>query len=296
MPPTAAAKSNSSIRVTVGVSRYEQTAGALIALLILLGICVFIMLSIWLAGRLAPGLERTVEIALHEGSGGDPDSTTTEGMLIEAPDLAEIAQEVREPLETFQDTLLAVDQLVKTPDTQLLNLLEPQQVRTGGRSQGTGSEPAYGEGGGAGGVQRGQRWEIRYPSGIAKDVYAVQLDFFGIELAAVARDGRIEYVRNVSSPRPTIERDRSGPERRLFMTWREGSPRREADKQVLEGAGINTLGKTLAQFLPDELERTMARLELEFAGRKPGTIQKTVFAVRPKGAGFEMYVDEQIAR
>ncbi len=295
MPPVVA-KSNVRRSSAVGVSRYEQAAGALIALLILLGISVFVMLAIWLAGRFTPGLERTVGIVLHEGSGGDPDSTSTEGMLIEAPEVAELAQEVREPLESFQDTLSAVDQLVKTPDSQLLNLLEPQQPRTPGRSQGTGDEPAHGTGGGAGGVPRGQRWEIRYQSGISKEIYAAQLDFLGIELAAVSNDGRIEYLRNVSNSQPTVDRRRTDPERRLFMTWREGSPRREADKQILDAAGIATLGKTLAQFIPDELERTMVRLELEFAGRKPGTIEKTVFAIRSRGGGFELFVDEQTGR
>ena len=295
MPPVVA-KSNVRRSSTVGVSRYEQTAGALISLLILLGISVFVMLAVWLAGRFTPGLERTVGIVLHEGSGGDPDSTSTEGMLIEAPEVAELAQEVREPLESFQNTVSAVDQLVKTPDSQLLNLLEPQQPRTPGRSQGTGEEPAHGTGGGAGGVPRGQRWEIRYPSGISKEIYAAQLDFLGIELAAVSNDGRLEYLRNVSDSQPIVDRRRTGPERRLFMTWREGSPRREADKQILEPAGIATLGKTLAQFIPDELERTMVRLESEFAGRKPGTIEKTVFAIRSRSGGFELFVDEQTGR
>lgn len=294
---SVAAKSKNPRNTSLGgVSRYDQAAGMLIALLILLGLVVFVMLSIWLAARFTPGLEGTVEIALHEGSGGDPESTTTEGMFIDAPEVTELAAEVREPLESFRETLQSVDQLVKSPDTELLNLLEPEQVSPGGRSMGTGDRPAHGEGGGAGGVQRGQRWEIRYQSGITKEVYARQLDYFGIELAAVSRDGRIEYVRDFTRPQPTIDRSRAGPERRLYMTWREGSPRRETDRLVLEQAGVVTVGKTLAQFIPDSLEQSMVRLELAFANRKPGTIAKTIFAIRPQGAGFEMYVDEQTAK
>jgi hypothetical protein len=77
------------------------------------------------------------------------------------------------------------------------------------------------------------------------------------------------------------------------MQWRRGSARLEADRKLLESAGVSTADKTLVQFIPTDLEDRLARLEFDFAKRAAGKIRKTRFATRAIGTGFEFFVEDQ---
>jgi hypothetical protein len=275
-----------------GVSTYDRAAGLLIAAIVLLGLCVVVLLFAFLAGQLAPPRERTVPVVVHEGSGGDPTSVDPSGMLIDVPATDEISRETTIPLESFQETIQSVDQLVKTRQSDIIELMMLEPSRPS-RSTGSGNSPAAGTGGGAGGIARKRRWEIHYGAGSSLEEYARQLDFFKIELAAVSADGSATYARDFSNPSATIDRSRSGPEHRLTMTWQAGSPRREIDRRLLEKVGVETLGKTLVQCLPAELESRLEQLEYDFAKRTPERVEHTRFAIRASGAGYEMYVAEQ---
>src|SRR5687768_9139815 len=210
----------------VRVSAYDRAAGLLIATIVLLGVCVVVLLFAFLAGQFAPRRERTVPVVVHEGTGGDPTSVDTSGMLLDVPATDAISKETNIPLESFQETIESVDRLVKTRQSDIIELmaLEPT-VPT--RSTGSGNAPAAGTGGGAGGIARRRRWEIHYGAGASLEEYARQLDFFKIELAAVSGDGTATYARDLSQPSATIDRSRTGPEHRLTMVWQAGSPRRE---------------------------------------------------------------------
>jgi hypothetical protein len=277
------------------VSAYDRAASLLIATLVLLGLSVLVLLFAFLAGQFAPLRERTVPVVIHEGSGGDPTSADSSGMLLDVPATDAISKETSIPLESFQETIEAVDRLVKTREADIIELLafEPS---TPSRTTGSGDSPAAGTGGGAGGIARRRRWEIYYEAGTSLDEYARRLDFFGIELAAVSGDGSATYARDLSKPVATIDRARPGPERRLTMTWQAGSPRRETDRKLLEKVGVETLGHTLVQCLPAELESKLERLEYDFAKRTPDRVEHTRFAIRAAGQGYEMYVAEQTGR
>lgn len=296
---SAVSRRTSSVRKSVGVegvSSYERAAGLLISLLMLLGLSVAVLLFVWLGSKLTSHT-RTVPVVLEpEKHGGDPLGVSAEGQLLEAPSVQEIKRETQLALPEFRSTLAAVDDLLADRRTELettLDRLENESVG-GGRSTGTGDAPAFGSGEGNGGLSRSQRWELRFASDDTLDGYRRELDYFGIELAAVSADGRIEYVRGFSRPQPTIDRERSEPETRMYMQWRRGSPRLAADRKLLESAGIDVAGKTLVQFLPAALEERLARLEFEYAKREARKIRKTRFATRPVGDGFEPYVEEQI--
>jgi hypothetical protein len=267
----------------------------LIATIVLLASCVVVLLFAFFAGQWAPRRERTVPVVVHEGTGGDPTSVNPMGMLLDVPPTDAVSRDTKIPLESFQETIESVDRLVKTRQSDILELLAAEPS-TPSRSTGSGDSPAAGTGDGTGGIARHRRWEIHYGAGGSLEEYARQLDFFGIELAAVAGDGTAIYARNLSRPAATIDRGRKGADHRLTMTWQAGSARREADRQLLEKVGVETLGKTLVQCLPAELESKLERLEYDFAKRTPERVEHTRFAIRPTNSGFEMYVAEQIGR
>lgn len=278
-----------------GISRYDRVAGLIVSFVIMLGLAVGILLFIWLAGRYAADGGRMVPVVFHPGDGGDSASLDTAGLQLEAPSLQEIERETDLPLPGLRDSLTMVEQIVTSNAVELTNLDRTLMPSTagGGAALGTGDQAAFGSGGGSG-VARGDRWEIQFTPGITLEEYSRQLDHFQIELAAVSPTGQIEYVRNLSKRPPTVDRERAQPETRLFMSWREGSPRRDADRKLLELAGISTTGKQFVQFVSPELEQTLAALEQKFANRDPRTIRRTRFSVRSTSAGFEFFVTEQV--
>ena len=277
------------------VSRYDRVAGLLVALLILLATAVAVLLFMWLAGRYAD-TGHAVPVVVYPGEGGDPSSIDVTGMALAAPTFQEIERETDLPMAGFTNAAALIDQVIVNRSAEVANLTQSLALPTsgGGSTMGAGDKPAFGDGPGSGGVARGERWEITYAGGVSLDEYRKQLDFFGIELAAISRARTVEYVRNFTQPAPDIDRRREGDETRLFMSWRPGSARQESDRRLLETAGIFVGDKEVVQFIPPEIEQTLAKLEFEFAGRDPRTIRRTLFGVRPHGDGFQFYVAEQV--
>lgn len=278
-----------------GVTRYDHVAALIVSLLILVGISVGVLLFIWLGSKLS-ARTRTVPVVLQtEPTGGNLSGTSTDGMTLDAPTVQEIQRETQIALPEFRRTLDAVDALLATDRAELETTLDRlEQISSGGgKSTGTGNAPAFGDGQGTGGFPRGVRWEIRFASDDTLDEYRRELDYFNIELGAVSRDGAVEYVRLFTQEPPTVDRNRISPEARLYMQWRRGSARLEADRRLLEAAGVSTAGKTLVQFIPTDLEARLAQLEYDYAKREPTKIRKTRFAARASGDKFEMFVESQ---
>jgi hypothetical protein len=280
--------------VLSAVSQYDRVAGLLISLLALLGMSVGILLFIWIGSKFVV-TTKTVPVVLEPASIGEgAPGSSGDGSSLEAPTLADLRRDTRVVLPDFRRALTAVDELVAEHREQLEAVAAPtEQTSAGGQGGGRGTGSGVGEGSGSG---RGGRWEIAYTEGSTLDEYCSELDFFRIELAAVGPDGKAEYCRNFTQPKPTVDRDRASPETRLFLQWREGSPRREADRALLEKAGIATGGKTIVQFIPAEVEQALAQLEYDFARRTAPQIYKTRFAVRSQGNRFQFVVQEQIPR
>jgi hypothetical protein len=167
-----------------------------------------------------------------------------------------------------------------------------------GRSRGTGDRVAKGNGDGEPGLPRPQRWEVEYPESNTLTEYAAIIDFFKIELAAVGDSSTIELASKFSQEQPAVRKlVASGNETRLYFSWRKGSSREAADRELLKKAGVETENRVLVQFIPEAVEQTLVTLEKSYAGRGAQDVRRTRFGVRKKDAGYEFYVmDQEAAR
>jgi hypothetical protein len=275
--------------VELKVSRYEQVSGMLIALLMILGAIVVLMALIWFSSQFnfrRPVVPVTVVDDLGGGGKGNstPDSEQT---------LDEVApEEVQEVQEVKIEQSLSE---VATAVTAQNMTLELMSGKTGfGKGEGTGMGDGRGPGpGGPGTAKELPAWEVRF-SATTLDVYAQQLDFFGIELG-VAGGGKstVDYASNLARPKPTRRVGEGAAEKRRYLLWRKG-PLASADKQLLAKAGIETEGRIVLQFVPEPTEKIMATLEAQYAkGRKLHEIRRTIFAVKGSPGKYEFVVAEQ---
>jgi hypothetical protein len=137
-------------------------------------------------------------------------------------------------------------------------------------------------------------WEIVFPDGISVQEYARQLDYFKIELAAVAKGGRAEYLFKVSSRKPEKRIGDATRDDRWRIAWVKGTLD-AADRSLLSKAGINTRDKQLLHFFPEPIEARLGQLERAHAQGRPDEIRRTRFEIRPltKDDGYEIVVVEQ---
>jgi hypothetical protein len=275
--------------VDLRVSAYERVASLLIALLFIVGFLVFTLFLVWWANR-AVAVNRPVEIKAVEDLAGRGDNALGIARDLEEPGVEELA-EVDTP--QLSDTLAAVTTAVTLQPATLDEMLgDAERV---GRGQGAGDSRGEGPGGEGDGnvVPRWDRWEIRFSAGLV-ETYARQLDFFGIELAAMGGGkAEVEYASRLSRPQP-VRRSASGEgETRLRFAWKSGQLQ-EFDRQLLAKAGVDVHERVVVQFAPASLENELARLEREHSqGRDVSEIRKTVFGVESAGDGFQLTVVRQ---
>ena len=279
-------------RIRLAVSAYERTAGWVISLNILFGFAVALMFLLWLGQKINFRDEQS-DVVLVENIAGRGDHAAGIARDIEAPGIDELPEETEPKVEQL---LEAVTDVVSSEAASLDSMQTAMLSSNAGQGLGDSRPPGpLGEGDNI--IPRGERWEIRYNSTSLR-AYARQLDFFGIELAAVGGGvNRIDYARNVQKSPPDR---RSGPggdsEQRLYMLWTAGALR-QFDQQLLQAAGIETTGRIVVQFYPASVENQLARLELDHARKNGKTsvkqIKETVFGVRGAGNGFEYFVQDQ---
>ncbi len=286
---------DSEARVGFTVSSYEQVASWIVALLVLVGFCVFALVLMWLTSR-AHVPVRLVPVELVEVSGGG-DMTVGQGSggALEAPNLEDLARQpelMTNSLPQLMATLpSAIARRKVAPSTQNLSG-DPNTSGTGGGGGGPGSGPGKGEG--RSGFTRADRWEIRLSEGISLEEYARRLDYFNIELGLVGPSPEILYVSRFRSKQPNQRTAPREADQRLFLSWRQGSLR-QADIDLVTRAGVNVNNRIILQFIPPELEEQLAQIEHKHAGRQPHEIRRTQFVVQPRGTGFEFVVIEQLA-
>lgn len=273
---------------SLGVSTYDRVASLLVALLILLGALVLAMFIVVLTMRVI-GTQKSVPVTFLEegnGRGDNAAGTARDADNSQADELDEFfPPEMDETIQTMSDLISA--------DMAKLDSLD-DQLATFGSGKGKGDSRKAGPMGEGGEdvVPRWERWQVRFASADA-DAYAKQLDFFGIELAAMG-GGKptVDYAAKVSQPNPVRRTGASDQEKRLYMTWRTGELI-EADKQLLAKAGVDTVNRVILQFYPPQTEAILADLEQKQAGtRNLKEIKRTVFGVRGKGT-YEFYVISQ---
>lgn len=271
------------------VSAQDRASSMVVALLIILGLIVFLMFAIWLSNRLVY-IPAPVPVTLAElGGGGRGDGTAGAEQQLEevSPEEVQDLQEV-----TVEQTLQAVTDAVST---QAVNLDAMEGGATGlGTGEGTGTGDGRGPGpGGPGTLTQLPDWEVRF-NATSIELYAAQLDFFGIELGAIGGGKKtVDYASKLSQPTPVTRVGPGEAEKRRYLVWRKG-PLAAADKSLLDNAKIDTTGRIILQFLPPAVEKQMQQLEADHAkGKKTEQIRRTVFGIRGGEGSYSFFVMEQ---
>ena len=278
------------------VTGYERVSSFLMAIVVGLCLSVFSAVAVYVASQPDRSNE-ALPIELVELSGGDEDGSIDETLKLDSPDpetqdpsLAEEEAEENEIEELLDNVLELSDEAAEQSNRQYE--LDARNAGQPGSAAGTGRR-ALGFGTGQAGIPRDQRWFIRYSSRQTVDVYARQLDFFGIELGAIIGE-KILYLSKLDTDRPTVKAvSGGGGEKRLYMTW-QGGNRRAADLKLFERAGIDAAQRLILQFIPPDSENTLATLERDHRNRPVEQIRRTYFGVRRAGQGYEFFVSRQI--
>lgn len=266
------------------VSRYDQVAGMLLTLLILIGSAVLVMLLMWLSSRVFAS-QAAVPVVMEEIGTGD--DALGGGPELETPSVEELAQEFFEP--ELKDTL----SVITTAVTDRLPLLEDPLLEEATRQSGHGTGKGTGIGSGTGsGSGRARRWEIQFPKENTLDEYARQLDFFGIELGVVVPGNQVEYASHLTKPKPDRRIGPADQENRYYLSWRHGELA-QADQELLARAGIDGKGRVVLRFLPPSLEATLGGLEKARAGDEYAKVYATRFAIRSEKDSYVFYVIDQ---
>ena len=261
------------------VSAYDRVASLLVALLVLVGTAVLMLLVIWLTKKI---FSRQAAVPVQVEEIGTGDSVFSEGPELDTPtpdDLRDI--DLTEPV--LGDTLASISNVVATNESMLDSATMNRAIRPGGRMVRKGRP----------GRQR--HWEVRFSKGNTLENYAKQLDFFRIELGVLLPDNKVQYAYDLSKGKPLRRTGPADSEKRYYLTWRRGELE-EADRELLQRAGIDTKNKIILKFLPPDVEATLAALEKSRAGPEFEDVRATHFGVRPTASGYEFYVAHQSYR
>ena len=280
------------------VTRYDKISSGMMSVVIALIMVVIGIVAWWYNTRPAPE-SILVPLESIDDPGGFEDGAIDETLHVESPE-EEIpnASPVEEAIDD-QQIEEALDSVVELSDraTQQMQEVLSTDVETGGTPgshQGTGSRP-LGSGDGTGGLPREQRWFISFSEAQSIDIYAQQLDYFGIELGAVfpAKE-ELVYLSNLTRNPPSKRVvDNTDAEARLYMSW-QGGQRKATDQKLFERAGVNTQGGFILHFYPQKTEQLLARLERSYANRSVKEIRRTYFTVVRQGNGFSFAVTRQL--
>lgn len=267
----------SGARYRLEVSRYDRASSMLIALLILLGVAVFLLLVVFLTSHVFVG-QIAVPVELMDI--GDSDGPLGGDNKLEGP----MDEEIELPEPNVQDTLAAVADAVALQAAILDNpaLSDKLSAGRGGDGRGKGS-----------GIAR--RWEVRFDQGSSLEVYAKQLDHFGIELGVLMPNNRVVYVSQLFGTASQVREGARDQEKRYYLTWRSGELM-AADRELLDQAGVESRGKIIMKFLPPQLEAQLQQMEQTRAGADASRIRRTRFRILPDGSGFKFDILDQSYR
>ncbi len=279
-------------------TKYDVATSMQIAAAVGLGLFVAILIAIWLS-NLLPDVQ-SIPIVMETGDGGFEDGNPDETLDVESPlDPTDDPSLSNDQSET---QLEEITEQILTLSATAAQMQQPNDYAdaSGGGNPGSaeGSGRPFGSGGGVrGGVKREQRWFVEFADQGNLKSYAKQLEFFKIELGCAFKDGRIYYLKNMSSS-PSLREERlNSKDQRLFMNW-QGGDRVKADIELLTKAGVPQAEEGMVlHFYDPSTEQMLAQLEAERAGgRPPEQIRRTRFQVKKAGSGFEFVVTSQKLR
>jgi hypothetical protein len=126
------------------------------------------------------------------------------------------------------------------------------------------------------------------------NLYARQLDFFGIELGVLRENNTIVYASNFSKAKPDTRINTDPPSENRYFLWRKDEFQ-GANRELLRRAGIDAGDQLILKFLPPTTEAQLIDLETGYPGADlKKKLDKTRFGVRATGKGFSFYVLEQV--
>ncbi len=272
------------IEPPLAVSPYERAAAGITTGLILVGSVVVMMFLVWLTSRVLVK-QTALEPQLIEPLPGGGGQMGSDQELADASE--DLVDEVTPP--EFEEALETVSEVVSAQPVE--PELDLSDRRPAGRGTGRGRGMGSGEGDGQG-VPREERWELLYPSASLAE-YARQLDYFGIELAAVGGgQSQVDYAFHLAKPKP--DRRQGTDDSRLYFRWSRESATKEADQQLLQRAGIDVRNRIILKFIPPKLENQCALLERDFLRGKNLTldqVRRTVFSVTQADQGYAFRVE-----
>lgn len=261
----------------------QKVTSFLMATILLAGVAVVALVSLLVAGKLlVPQVPTGVEFVEIAGE---------EGAIVENQPLtaaAGIGPVEADDLRTATSVLDLVSETVSNPDLMLL-WADEDASGTGGAGSGAG---ARGSNEGTGVIPREQRWSIVHNPGESTQEYAQKLDHFGIELAVALDFDQLLYISQLAVARPTKRIGSGRQESRLYWAWR-GEGRRAADLELLRKADVQVQRGIIVQFVPADVERTLAALEKSYVDRDPKDITRTLFGVRKTSSGYAFFVMSQ---
>lgn len=278
--------------------RFDWVTSLIMSTVVLSGAIVLWLSAVWVTNQVwevhppAAPID-IIEIAIDEEEGMRGESFDGgEAQIIVPSDLP-----AREENLTFDQPEIAnvMSSVLDAVAENQADFADPSR-REGEEGTGRPGDPSgsgeQGSGEGSSAVPRYQRWSIRYGEDQTIPSYARLLDFFKIEIG-VLQGGGVTYVSNFSSGRPLVKQGNPAGENRLHFVWQDAS-RVKADRELLRQAGVPVGEDTVvAQFVPPAVEETLAKLEFEYAKKKPEEINRTRFSVRRIQQGFEFYVTNQ---
>lgn len=284
----AAAPARGTASPVMRINSYDRASSFMIAAVIALFCCVIAALGYWWSTRRPAPPELVIMEVIDVVGGGDLDGAPDETLAVESPEPIEAEQlEVQEQLDVVTDVSDAAA-------LQTATLFEPEIEETGeqGSLEGTGRRPlGFGPGSG-GGVAREMRWYVSFSNEASLTSYAQQLDYFGIELGAVFKDGRLVYLSNMSKTPRTRTVNTGKGEERLYFTW-QGGDRKQADIQLFQKAGVDAGGANILHFYPEKIENHLATIEVLYANRTAKEVRRTYFSVVPQKGNFIFQVTRQ---
>ncbi len=286
MPPDERTRSSYEL----AVSPYDRAASLLVALLLFVGIVVLGLLIVFFTSRVFTR-QKAVAVTMTQVAGRAENAAFGFSRDLEPPGVEQYPDLLQPQL---QETLTALPQVVAEKLAQLDDrAIDAEMAAGAGRGAGDARQVgAQGEGL-VEKIPRAERWEVRFEA-TSLDVYARQLDHFGIELATIlAADNKVHYASHLAKARPDRRSADPAAEKRLYMTWRSG-PLSAADRDLLARAGIPVGGGIMLQFYPAETENILAELERQRAGKRDvNEIRKTIFGVRQQDDTYAFYVIDQ---
>jgi hypothetical protein len=290
---TAPATSSRDIKAhdALRTNNVDLVSSLLTSLIVFIGMAVTLLFILYLTKTMTWEPERLV--LEEEKVAGRGENAAGFARDLEPPGEEEI-EDLTEP--SLEQTLEAMTEALSSISASL-DSLDASLESSSGAGQGDSRPPGpLGEGDDI--IPRFERWELKF-SARSRPQYARQLDFYGIELAAIGGSPTVDYLSKFSGS-PATRSGTSKEEKRLNFTWREEGTLKQYEKQMLDAAGIKTEGRFYYKFISAELEEELAQAEMRYAIAQKGkqipvkTLLKTVFESTPTSTGsYEWKVIDQ---